>query len=185
MSEATKERPGLSPDAPDAIQKAADGDKISPAEERSALEYLLGPQRAPRYEAKVTFSTDAGDVELLWGLKALPGEQIIRIERRNTKVNAEDPLDSVDDLQMAAELVAEATTHIRDKSGRETRPADEDFRRRPNGELVPTDVEALRQRFYFQTGILTALAAQVRRISGWGPDRVGTAQRVLVDAVGE
>lgn len=174
---------GLPPDAPEALTKSANGEKLNNAEERSAISFLLGPQKAPRYKAKVRYETDGGTMDLFFILRALPGEQLDAIEKRNMS-DGPNGLQEMNDSRVAAETVSTSTVSIVDSEGNETKPSDVAFRTQPNGDVMVDPAEALQQRFYYQSGVLMALAGEVRRISGWGPDRVGTAQRVVVDAVG-
>lgn len=176
---------GIPPDAPEAVTKSAKGEKVNEEEERGALSFLLGAQRAPRYRVTVQYDTDDGRKELAWVLRALPAEKLDEIEKRNTKEGGPGQLPQMDDQRIAAETIAEATVEIRDPvTGDSTNPREERFRRQPDGEIIEDPAEVLHQRFYYQSGVLAALVGEVRSISGWGPDRVGRAQRVIVDAAG-
>lgn len=174
----------LPPDAPDGLRAAANGEdaakKVSGAEEHSAVAFLLGQQRAPKYKVPVQFDTDVGTLTLQWTIRALDGKTIDRIERANTD-DSKGPLDpdAVDDLRANAELVAEATVQIEDATGAVTKVNDPDFL---NG--LVSGADALMARFHWQSGLLTGMASQVRRASGWAPDRIGEATRVMVDAAG-
>jgi hypothetical protein len=177
---------GLPPDAPQSVVDVARGHGAPKGGgERSAVRFLLGQQRAPRYKVRVEFATDEGDLALWFTIKALDGKKIDTIEKAHTDRNT--VMGEADDLLISAELVAEATVEISDfepgtpeyETGMRTKPTDPEFL---VGAVAAAD--ALKARFHFQSGLLAGVANQIRRISGWAPDRVGQAQRVLVDVVG-
>lgn len=175
----------LPPDAPAAVRDLARGHKVDPSGERSAVKYLLGQQKAPRYKVPVEFATDDGDVRLWFFIKSLDSKRIDQIEKAHS--DQAKVMGDVDELAVNAELVADATISISDgepgtpayESGAVTNPMDDTFR---NG--LPSGADALQARFHWQEGLLAGLSTQVRRISGWAPDRVGQAERVLVDVAG-
>jgi hypothetical protein len=185
-TQGSAERPeGVPPDAPETLDRAVKGERLDFEEERGVLSFLLGAQKAPRYRVPVKFDTEVGMKELTWIIKALPAEKLDEIEKRNTKDTQPGRMPQMDDQRVAAETVVEATVTIRDPlTGDETNPREERFRRQPDGQIIEDPAEVLKQRFFFQSGTLAALVAEVRQISGWGPDRVGSAQRVIADAAG-
>lgn len=184
---------GLANDAPQSARDVARGHETDAAGERSAVAALLGQQRAPRYKVKVDFATDDGDVVLWFFVHSLDSKRIDAIESAHTdktKVSATG-MPEQDDLALNAEIVADATISISDgepgtaayEAEPKVTPTDEQFRSGPNG-MLPSGAAALQARFHWQEGLLTGVATQVRRISGWAPDRVGQAERVLVDVAG-
>ena len=176
---------GLPPDAPQSVVDAARGHKVDSAGERSGVAFLLGQQRAPRYKVPVEFATDEGDVKLWFLIHSLDSNRIEKIEKAHT--DSTKIMGESDDLMIAAEVVADACISISDgEPGKpeydtlpKVHPADETFR---NG--MTSGADALRARFHWQEGLLSGVASNVRRISGWAPDRVGQAERVLVDVAG-
>lgn len=176
---------GLPEDAPPAIRAAADGDTsdVTVGGEKDGIYWLLQPARAMHWECRVDYDTPEGIRPLRWGIRSLDGKRIDDIEQRNS--TGEGPFAKVNQLTTNAELVAEASTIVRDSgSGRKIDLHSEEFRTTPAGDVLASTAEALRLRMHFQSGLLAYLAEEVRRISGWSPDRVGQAQRVLVDAAG-
>jgi hypothetical protein len=186
----------LPPDAPQAMVDEARGVKppskrAERAQRKGAVAYLLGQQRAPRYKVKVEFATDDGDIPLWFYIHSIDSKRIDKIEKAHT--DRDSLMGEMDDLAVNAELVADALICFSDdepgtpefeeaweaKDGRVTEVNSPEF-------LAgnASSAEALMQRFHWQGGLLTGVAQQVRRISGWAPDRVGQAQRVLVDAAG-
>lgn len=153
--------------------------------EQTALDFLLRPPRRLTYITPVKIATEGGDVDVRFVLQSLPGRLLREIERRNTKNEEMGPLAEMDDQRVAAETVAASLTEIRDPAtGASLSPRDKRFMVNARGEALVDPADALQARFEFQTGILSSLASEVRRISGWSSDRVGTAQRLMVDAVG-
>lgn len=175
---------GLPEDAPQAVVDQARGHD-SPEGRRSAVKLLLGQQRAPRYKVRVEFATDEGDVGMWFLVHSLDGKRIDAIERAHTDRNS--VMGEMDELSVNAELVADATLTISDgepgtpeyEQGETTKVNSPEFL---HGEA--SSAEALKARFHWQSGLLAGLATQIRRISGWAPDRVGGAQRVLVELAG-
>lgn len=193
--ESTREQPPselLPQDAPESVREIADrgvraaergekpADEVSAAAEHDAVFWLLQPPRAAEWESDVKYETPEGTRDLLWRLRSVKGSELDEMERRYVRAaggNAED----LDDVGLAAEIVARATLRVVDKaSGTVLDLQSEAFRRG-----IPSAAEALRLTMDFQSGILTSLASEVRRISGWGPDRVGKSRRVLVDVAGK
>lgn len=176
---------GLPPDAPQSVRDAARGHTVDSAGERSAVKYLLGKQAAPRYAVPVEFATNDGDVRMWFYVHSLDSKRIDKIEKTHTDDTT--VMGESDNLAIAAQVCADALVTISDgkpgtpeyDAGSKTHPNDEDFR-----EGLASGADALRTRFHWQEGLLTGVAQQVRRISGWAPDRVGQAERVLVDVAG-
>lgn len=159
--------------------------EVSAETERTALDWLLQPPRRLEYRVPVKFDTPDGEMELRFIIRSLTGRQLREIERRNAKDGNLGPLAELDDQRVAAETVAAALVKIEDPStGKSVDPRGEEFMRDEQGHRIPDPADVLAARFAFQSGVLSNLASEVRRISGWSTDRVGTAQRVMVDAVG-
>lgn len=170
--------------APKDVAEAADAEgDVSLETAHAATYWLLQPQRAPEGTCEVQFDTPEGRQTLLWDIRAVPGETIDAIELENTS----ETTGRLDVTQAAAELVAKATIEIRPATGASGPSIDinsELFRSGPTG-MVPNAAEALKARFYFQSGILTFLQNEIRSLSGWSPDRVGPAKRKLVNLSGK
>jgi hypothetical protein len=180
---------GLSPDAPQGARDVARGHKPDGAAELSAVGFMLGQQRAPRYKVRVTFATDGGDKTLWFYVRSMDSKRIDAVENAHVdraKVTATGAPET-DQLGMNAAIVADALITISD--GEPGTPAYEEL-----AKIKPDDSEflkgmasaadALQTRFHWQEGLLAGVAMEVRRISGWAPDRVGQAERVLVDVAG-
>lgn len=181
------EDPGLPDDAPAGVRKAEAGNgqekTITPQEEREAMRYLLSSAGKPmEYTAPVEWETDNGPKKIPWRLRSLPAREIDRIETENRQEGS-NPFEGLKEPNASAALVAAATVFPDIRS--------EEFRRPPE----PTDTnpdriadadpaDALMRVFEFQSGLLSGLAGEVRRISGFDPQRVGMAKRSLTRAVG-
>lgn len=175
---------GLPSDAPQVVVDQARGHE-TPEGRVSAVKHLLGQQRAPRYKVRVLFATDEGDAVMWFYIRALDTARIRAIEDAHT--DKQSVLGDMDELSVNAELIVDSTMTISDgEPGTpeydelpQVKPNDEQFMRG-----VVSSADALRARFHWQEGLLAGLASNVRRISGWAPDRVGQAERVLVDVSG-
>lgn len=164
--------------APDGLAAAANGGEVDDDGERGALDFLLGPTKAVTYDLPVELDTPEGQQTLIFKLQQLDGDRILELERQHTKGSG--PFALLDDLSFNAALAVEATTAIVDKkSGRSVDPKSSEFRER-----VPDPAIAMKARFKYQSGLLDGVAGQIRRISGYAPDRVGSAERAMSDAAG-
>lgn len=167
--------------APEAVTEAAQSPdaakRLTENEEQEALDFLLGASGPLPFKLPVTIYTDRGDRKIGWTIRQLDGKRILALEDEHT----DDQTGKVDDLALNAAIVAEATIFPDVASEKFRTPPPVDGRTFAP-DAAPTD--ALLRIFRFQSGLLTGIAAQVRSISGWSVDRVGSAQRVLVDAAG-
>ena len=180
MTAAQRERVKAAPaleNAPEPVKEAATGAKVSAEDERTALDWFLQPQRPLRYRAEVQFDTPQGLKPLVLVLRSLPQSEMERIETRNRK--GEGIMAEYDDFQANVEIVGEALVSLEGPDGRSMEPTDP---RVLSG--LPSVAEAMKARFFYQPGLLSGVASEVRRISGWGSDRVGRAERILTAAAG-
>lgn len=193
---ATEARPGESErdenlrELPPEVLKARAGEEdLTVTEERGALEFLLGAPSPKVYTVPVDFDPGEGAMaKLKWVVKALDGRRIDAVEERNRN----EATGRLDQITADCELVAEATLFFSDITGRRVKPTDDEFltvqMRRP-GE-APEEVrmaspsDAIEARFRTQLGLVSGVAREVRRISAWDAERVGKAQRALVEAAG-
>jgi hypothetical protein len=169
--------------APDALEAAAKGveqaKQITDAEEQEALDFLLSPHGPVEHSVPVTLLTPAGKKTIRWRIRQMDGKRILALEDEHTDENT----GKMDDIGVWAALVAEATVFPDVTSVQFRTPPPLEPGAAPSApDASPAD--SLRRVFRFETGLLQGIASQVRTISGWSVDRVGTAQRVLVDAAG-
>ena len=160
---------------PPEVAKAAAGETLTAAEEKSALDFILGPTQALEYNVPVQIETPDGLKPSTFRLRQLDPDVIDRIDASNR--SGEGPFSKLDVSTFNAELVAEACVHIEDPTGRKVDPKSDQFR---GG--VPSPGLAMKVRFKYQPGLLETLAERIRESAGFGVDRVGKAQRVLVEA---
>lgn len=168
---------GVPEGAPESVDRAARGERVTPEEEHGALSYLVGPIEPLEYDVEVQIETPRGLSPITWKVRQMDGRRLLEIENTNTKGTG--PFAEVDEVTSSAEILAEATVLMTDSSGRQMRPTDADFRGQ-----YPSPALAIEKRFGRQTGLLLNLASEVRRISGYSNNRVGSAQRALADAAG-
>lgn len=158
-----------------ALSAAASGEKIDGAAEKSALDYLLGPTVALEYDVKVDYETEQGTMPLTFRFKQLDPSTFERIDTENRK--GDGPFAKLDVSGFNVDLVTEATLFIMDASGRQVDIRSQDFL---GG--IPSPAMAMSIRFKNQGGLLDGIVDEVRRVSGYSADRVGTAQRAVVQA---
>lgn len=166
---------GLPPDAPEAVREAAAGGDLSATSDRDAVDWLLQPRRPQRFRVKTTIETDEGTQPITFVIHQLDSKRIDEVERRNL----DEKTGRIDQVKANAELVAEACDHLEGALGHKIDPKSEEFRAG-----LPSPALAFEQRFHWEAGVLAGVAGEVRRVAGWSPDRVGTAQRVLVETAG-
>lgn len=181
MDAGTKQQqPGsdLPDGAPESLQDAANGKAVDAQGESDALEFLLGATFRPQYNCRVEFETPAGMRSLTFRLWALDDRELQRIDAAHRK-DADSPFAKIDSTGFNAEVVSKATRWIQDGSGRKVEPDSREF----VGEAIDP-VLAMEVRFKYQPGLLEGLAEEIRKLSAYSRDRIGTASRVLVDAAG-
>lgn len=167
----------------ESLGKAQGGDAaaMSPDEEAGALNYLLGARAPLPYDVKSTLETVDGPKPLTFVIRQMDGRKIDAIETRNR----DKTTGVLDQISCDVQLVGEACLFIVDATGKQTDPKSEAFRTvRPEQPPLASPADALEARFREQLGILSGVAREVRRVSGWAPERVGQADRRLVDAAG-
>jgi hypothetical protein len=171
---------GLSPGAPSAVRDAAAGGELSAEGNRSAVAWLMQPQRPAKFRVKTQFETEDGTKDLTFRIRQVDSKDIDAIEKRNINETS----GRLNRVVANAEIVALACFELVDDTGATVDPTADEFRTTPDGKKLPSKAVAFEQRFFYQEGILGQVADEVRRICGWSPDRVGTAQRELVEAAG-
>lgn len=164
--------------APEGVREAAEGGKLTDAEEHGALHWLLGPTTRPKARVPVTLATEAGDKRLIIGLVALDGRRIQQLDDENRK--GDGPFAKLDTVSFNVALACEAIAYFEDETGQQIKPDSEEFIGGMPGGLSA----AMELRFKYAPGILETLGERVRELSAYSPDRVGQAQRVLVDVAG-
>jgi hypothetical protein len=160
------------------VEKAARGEELTDAEEKGALAYLLGPTKAVTYKAPVAIETQDGEKTLYVHFAQQDGAKIIALDTEHR--TGEGPFARLNVPEFNIALVQEALTHLTDTTGARVNLKSPEF----IGGHPEGLAGALRLRFKVQRGIFNDLAAEIQRVSGYGGDRVGTAQRSLVDAAG-
>lgn len=182
--------------APDGLKEAADAEGERPysrapgqdedearvagaRKEEEALEFLLGDPAAIGFEVPVMIYVPGGkDKELTFLIRQVDGKKLIDLENEY-RTGGAGPFSELDEPNFNAALCAEATLKIVDKETKEeVDPRSEKF----IGEWV-TPVDAMRNRFRFQAGLLAGVTANIRRVSGYDQTRVGIAQRAAREAV--
>lgn len=160
---------------------AASGEKLTDEQEHSALHYLLGPRQRIESTVTVQYETPEGVMPLKFVIRAQDGRKIDAIEQANIS----ETTGKVDQITANCQIVALATVAIVDEAGKSTDPKSDVFRTvNPDAPPLASPADALEARFRDQMGLLFGIAREVRRIGGWDPDKVGTAQRKLVTAAG-
>jgi hypothetical protein len=164
------------------VERAAAGKTVEGADERSALDYLLGAPEPARYKVTVGYETPAGLKDLRFEFVAIDGRKIDKIELKHI----DDRTGQMDKTAADMELVIEACDAIIDvETGKAVKPSSEEFRRvKPDLPPLASSIDALEARFGTQTGLIAGVARAIREANGWNADRVGKASRVLVAAAG-
>jgi hypothetical protein len=158
-------------------------------DERDALDWLLGSKPQVEYGVPVTLLTESGDATFTWVIRQMDGRKIDGIEARHRN----EMTGKYDRIGADCDVAAEATVCLQSESGRKLDPKSEEFRTMRvrdtrNGEVTtlvhPSAGEAIAARFRLQLGVVSGVASEVRRISGYDPEKVGSAKRRLVVASG-
>lgn len=201
METATPEQrvEGAQPREPDpeakgdaAVEAFARGhEELTEENERDALDYLLAPKPPRLYGVTVQYDTEDGLRPLTFVIRGMDGRRLDAIEQAHVS----EATGLIDRISADCHLVAEGTVWLEVAgSDRQVKLDSAEFLtiRRPR-EGHPETMEehrlsappdALEARFKTQLGLLSGVSRELRRISGYDPERVGVAQRRLVDAVG-
>lgn len=168
------------------VAHAAQGASLDSAEERTALDFLLGEPIPLVHDVPVQYETPTGLMPMTFVITQIDAKKIDTIEQKH--INPRTGM--LNQFDANIELVAEATLHVTDPSGREMDLASEEFRRatrrNERGQVetfvVASSHLALERKFGLQLGLLNGVAQQIRFAAGFDTERVGKAQRRLVDA---
>lgn len=160
--EARKE-PETTTETPDeAIDKAADGQKLSGQEYASAMDWFLSEE--PEQIATHTFQLNVGtgDAEkwVPWTVQAVDRDEIRRIRRAATSRAGE-----MNEIEVSTRIAAVGTLE-----------PDLAVAARTMGFADPAD--ALKERFRFKPGLIDQISAEVQRTSGYDDDDVREAAAV-------
>jgi hypothetical protein len=164
--------------APDALSELALGRDVSAEEERGALSFLLGKTRRLQYTLPVQYDTEEGMKTLRVRIQQCDDRKLNELDAAAR--DGDGPFAKLDTTQFNASVCAEGMVYVEDETGRRVMCDSEEW---IGG--APNPVIAMEVRFKFEPGLLEGIAEEIRRVSGYAPNRVGSAQRVLVNAVGK
>lgn len=144
--------------------------------ERGALDWFLGATQALEVDVPVEYDTPAGLKKLIFRIKQVDGDTLDTIDSRNRK--GDGPFAKLDTITHAAEVVTEATVYVQDaETGKKVDVRSSEFM---GG--IPSPALAMQVRFKMQPGVLQALEQRIQELAGYAGDRVGAANRSLVEA---
>lgn len=171
---------------------ARDHEGLTQENERDALDFLLANAPPMEHYVDVQLDTEEGLLPLRFHIRAQDGKKLDAIEIANTN----ESTGQVNIAEVQAQIIALACFKLEGRAGHDIGIRTEKFRTvmvpDPDSDdptvkkavLLASPAEALRHRFRTQWGLVQGVAVQVRRISGYDNDRVGKAQRRLVEASG-
>lgn len=194
VGDAEPRSPGADPETrgENAVEAfARDHEGLTEDDERDALDFLLAPKPPRLYGVPVEYDTEAGTKRLTFVVRGMDGRQLDKIEQRNVS----DVTGKIDAISAECQLVAEACVFLEGRAGHQVKLASDEFLtirvQKPDGEpgemveqRLASPADALEARFRTQLGLVSGVAGQVRRISGYDARRIGDAQRRLSTAVG-
>lgn len=168
------------------IAHAAQGATLSASEEKSGLDWMLGGPVQMEHTIPVDYETPDGMRKVTFVTKMIDARVIDEIQQRHVN----DATGKLDKLSADIEVVAAATKYITDSTERRIELTSDEYltvqRRDPRGELVAHKLAsphlALEYRFKGQEGLFGGVALKIQQVCGYNPERVGSAQRRLVDA---
>ena len=155
-------------------EKAA---SMTRGEEKAALDWFLGPSAVLEYDVPFKFETPAGMKTVIAHLRQIDGARIEQIDAANR--SGDGPFAKLDTYAYQCEVVAEALLYFQDPvTGRKVDANSQEFTRGlPGGKAL-----ALQVQFKRQPGVLAGLEARIQEAAGFTGDRVGSANRSLVEA---
>lgn len=168
------------------LEHVRQGAELSPAEEKSGLDWLLGDPVAIPHEIPMQLETPDGMKEVFFIVRKSDPGKIDQIEQRHV----DRVTGRIDQLAADTEIVATCSDAIRDgtRTVELTSPQFLTMRLRntETGKIedlqLASPIEALSRRLRGQQGVLFGVAREIRRVAGYDPTRVGQAQRALVEA---
>lgn len=160
---------------PEELRNAAAGEQLTAGEEKDALDFLLGPTPRLSYHVTVQYMTQDGLKPLTFHFLPQDPSKFEELDAANRK--GDGPFAKLDSYGYVVDVIVEATTHISGASGRKV-----DIRSAEFLGGVPAPHLALMTRFRGQGGLLESVVEEIRKVSGYNADRVGTAQRSMVEA---
>lgn len=174
---------GLGERGREMVAHAAQGAELDAEEEGSALDWLLGASQPIVHDVPVQLETPKGLAKLTFVLKQMDTRKIDQIETRHVNQST----GRIDRLSADVDIVTDATIELRDASGRALKLSSDEFKtvQRPDGGQPfkhASPAEALEERFRKQLGLIGGVAMEIRKMAGFEPERVGSAQRRLVEA---
>lgn len=172
-----EQTPGVPADAPPAVHAAARNGDVDGAGETDALDWLLGATKRPQYTLPFHYETPAGRTErLIFRFAGMDARRIEEIDAANRQ--GDGPFAKLDATAFNAQVAAESVIAILNPATGKEVTAEEFV-----GE-APAPAIGWEMRFKYQPGILDGLVGQIREKAGFNADRVGNAQRSLVEAAG-
>lgn len=174
--------------AVEAYARAHEG--LTEENERDALDFLLAPKPPRLYDVKTTYDTEDGPRKLTFVVRGVDGRKLDSIEQAHVS----ETTGRLDRISADCQLVAESTTFLEGRLGHQVELTSQQFLTvkvpnpdNPSGfeeQQLASPADALEARFRTQLGLVSGVAAEIRRVSGYDPERVGSAKRRLVNAVG-
>lgn len=170
------------------LEHVRGGAELDESEELSALDWLLGTPRPIVHDIPVDLETESGMRKLTFVTGRIDPRKIDGIELRNVQQST----GRVDRITADCEIIAELCTEMFDATGKRVSLRSDEFltvpgaardhRGEPESLKLASPALALERRFGGQEGLLTLVAAEIRRLGGYDPQRLGTSQRRLVEA---
>lgn len=161
---------------------AQDREGLTDADEKDALDWLLGSKPAAQFDVVIQFDTPAGPLPLTFTLAAQDGRKLEKIDQRHVS----ETTGMLDEIGAACEIVAEATVGVSGRPGHSIDLRSPEFLtmrvlNRETGEeqdhRFASPAEAIEQRFRTQLGLVQGAANRVRKVSGYDVSRVGDPKR--------
>ncbi|HEX7088730.1 MAG TPA: hypothetical protein VF192_01260 [Longimicrobiales bacterium] len=168
--------PGLPQDAPPSVIEASQGNTKAIVEEKSALDWLLGATTRLEHDVPFKFETPDGLKDMSAHIHQVDGARLEALEEEHRI--GDGPFSKLNVLQYNAAVFNEAVEYVTDETGRKV-TVPELVGNHPAGAVA-----GIATRFKYQPGILQGIEREVRQLAAYSSDRVGSAQRSLVAAVG-
>lgn len=168
------------------VAHAAQGAELTDGEERSALDWMLGGPVNMEHVIPADYETPAGMLKVKFVTRMLDSRVLDEIQQRHVN----DTTGKLDKLSVDVEIVARATKYLTDPTGRQVPLDSEEYltvrRKNSRGEeesvKLASPHDALEYHWKGQEGVLSGVSDQITKTAGYSLDRVGAAQRRLVDA---
>lgn len=164
------------PEIPDALVKAQAGEMLTNGEEKTGLDWFLGQTHRLAYWIDLQFETPDGMRPIRFHFHALDPSKFDELDASNRR--GDGPFAKLDQYLFAVDVLVEAATHVSDVEDKRL----VEIRSQEFMGGIPSPQLAMITRFKGQGGLVESMVEEIRKVSGYNQERIGSAHRSVVEA---